>query len=105
MVKDRLRQQHANALEKKLKKGTKPEPNGPASPPLDVDSMVFGYKADLCNREDVYRVAEVVKREVGTVDLLVNNAGVVSGKDFLSTSDEQNLLTMNVNAICHFWVR
>ncbi|CAG0921548.1 unnamed protein product [Notodromas monacha] len=31
------------------------------------------------------------------------NAGVVSGKSFLSTSDQQNILTMNVNAICHFW--
>ncbi|CAG0924015.1 unnamed protein product, partial [Notodromas monacha] len=70
---------------------------------INVDSMVYGFKVDLCKRDDVFRVAQLVQKEVGTVDILINNAGVVSGKSFLSTSDQQNILTMNVNAICHFW--
>jgi all-trans-retinol dehydrogenase (NAD+) len=34
----------------------------------------------------------------------VNNAGIVSGKRFLETTDEENERTMNVNINAHFWV-
>ena len=47
------------------------------------------YKCDLTDREDVYAVADRVKAEVGTVDVLINNAGIVSGSYFLDTPDSE----------------
>ncbi|CAG0924406.1 unnamed protein product, partial [Notodromas monacha] len=41
---------------------------------INVDSMVHGFKVDLCKRDDVFRVAQLVQKEVGTVDILINNA-------------------------------
>ena len=49
------------------------------------------YRCDLTDREDVYAVAERVKAEVGTVDILINNAGIVSGSYFLDTPDSEFL--------------
>ena len=49
----------------------------------------FADVCDVSNRHEVYAAAERVKSEVGPVDVLVNNAGIVSGRDFLECSDEQ----------------
>lgn len=45
-----------------------------------------------------------VKSEIGSVTILINNAGIVTGKHFNECSDELMLKTMEVNAIAHFWV-
>ncbi|KAJ8683196.1 hypothetical protein QAD02_018988 [Eretmocerus hayati] len=63
----------------------------------------YGYVCDLCNREDVYKKAAVVSKEVGRVSILVNNAGIATAMKFLETPDEMLLRTMNVNIISHFW--
>ena len=63
-----------------------------------------GYKCDCSSREDIYRVAELVKKDVGDVTMLVNNAGIVSGKKFLETEDWKIQKTMEINTMAHFWV-
>jgi all-trans-retinol dehydrogenase (NAD+) len=63
----------------------------------------FGYYVDLTKREDIYRTAELVKTEIGKVEILVNNAGVVTGKSLLDCPDEQILRTFDVNILAHFW--
>lgn len=45
-----------------------------------------------------------VKREVGDVTILVNNAGVVTGKKFMDSPDALIEKTMEVNSLAHFWV-
>lgn len=57
------------------------------------------YVIDITDREKVYAVA----KQIGKVDVLINNAGIVSGKPFLECTDEQCIRTMNVNCIAHFW--
>ena len=64
-----------------------------------------GYKCDCSSREDIYRVADLVKAEVGDVTILINNAGIVSGKKFLETEDWMIQKTFEVNTMAHFWVR
>lgn len=64
-----------------------------------------GYKCDCSSRDDIYRVADLVKQQVGEVTILVNNAGIVSGKKFLETDDRMIQKTMEVNTMAHFWVR
>lgn len=45
-----------------------------------------------------------VKEEVGNVTILINNAGVVTGKPFLNTPDHMVERSFLVNALSHFWV-
>ena len=46
-----------------------------------------------------------VKREVGNVDILINNAGIVTGRRFLDCPDQLMEKTMEVNINAHFWVK
>lgn len=64
----------------------------------------FTYKVDVSNRQRIYETADRVKQEAGTVYMVVNNAGIVSGKDFLELTDEAIERTMNVNTMAHFWM-
>ncbi|MCJ8745751.1 hypothetical protein PDJAM_G00133930 [Pangasius djambal] len=65
--------------------------------------QVYTYVCDVGKRESVYSTAERVRREVGDVDLLINNAGVVSGQHLLECPDELIERTMVVNCHAHFW--
>jgi len=61
------------------------------------------YTCDLSKREDVYRVMNKVKEEVGDIDILINNAGIVTGYKILQCPDELMQKTMDVNVTAHFW--
>lgn len=65
---------------------------------------VYTYFCDVSKRESVYSTAEKVRKEVGNIDLLINNAGVVSGRHLLECPDELIERTMMVNCHSHFWV-
>uniref|UniRef100_A0A8C2V0L7 Hydroxysteroid 17-beta dehydrogenase 13 n=1 Tax=Chinchilla lanigera TaxID=34839 RepID=A0A8C2V0L7_CHILA len=45
-----------------------------------------------------------VKKEVGDVSILVNNAGAIYPADLLSTKDEEIAKTFEVNILGHFWI-
>ena len=64
---------------------------------------VLYNKCDVTNRELVYKTAQEVKMECGNVDVLINNAGVVTGKPLWECSDEEIQTTMDVNAMSMFW--
>jgi all-trans-retinol dehydrogenase (NAD+) len=63
----------------------------------------LGFVCDVSDREAVYRTAEEVMRQAGRVDILINNAGVVSGRPFLECSDQQIQHTLGVNTLALFW--
>ncbi|MDR2194905.1 MAG: SDR family oxidoreductase [Treponema sp.] len=65
--------------------------------------FVKGMACDVSDKNAVYELAKTVARDIGAVDVLVNNAGVVSGKPLLNTPDEHIIATMNVNVLAHFW--
>ncbi|XP_040117192.1 short-chain dehydrogenase/reductase family 16C member 6 [Oryx dammah] len=67
------------------------------------DAKVFAYTCNCSNRQDVYRVADQVKKEVGNVTILINNAGVVTGRLFLKTPDDMVERSFLINAMSHFW--
>ncbi|MDR0641354.1 MAG: SDR family oxidoreductase [Treponema sp.] len=66
---------------------------------LSIRAMI----CDVSRREDVYRQAEVLIRETGPVDMLINNAGIVSGRPMLETPDELIEKTVKVNILALFW--
>ncbi|MDP8254315.1 MAG: SDR family oxidoreductase [Candidatus Alcyoniella australis] len=61
-------------------------------------------KLDITDREAVYKFRDNVHEQIGKVDLLVNNAGVVHGGMFLDVLDEKHLHTINVNLLGIFWM-
>jgi all-trans-retinol dehydrogenase (NAD+) len=62
-----------------------------------------GFLCDVSRRAEVYRVAEETMAAAGPVDVLVNNAGVVSGRPLLELPDEKIEATFAVNTLSLFW--
>lgn len=60
---------------------------------------VYGFQVDVSNYENIQDVAKRVKNEVGRVDVLINNAGIVVGKFFNehTVSDITNTMAINAN--------
>ena len=69
-----------------------------------LGAKAYTYTCDVSRKEVVYGAADCVRREVGHVSILVNNAGIVSGKSILQCPDEQLERTMRTNCHAHFWV-
>jgi all-trans-retinol dehydrogenase (NAD+) len=65
--------------------------------------FIKAYVCDVSRREEVYRSAEQLTKELGPVDILLNNAGIVSGKPFLEIPDENIERIMAINALSLFW--
>jgi all-trans-retinol dehydrogenase (NAD+) len=63
----------------------------------------YTYVCDVGDRLAVERVADEVRRDGHRVDVLVNNAGVVSGRAFLDLTDEDIERTFRVNTFAHYW--
>jgi all-trans-retinol dehydrogenase (NAD+) len=61
------------------------------------------YQIDLSDRKQIYIIAEKVKKEVGNIDILINNAGIVSGKKLFDCQDELMEKTMAVNCNALFY--
>merc|ERR1712080_39458 len=86
-----------------------PSPLDPWDPPtLNLPNLQEGYKAvaytvDMSRKEDIYKAAILTKEQVGTVTILVNNAGIVSGSPILDTPDERIIKTFEVDSFSHLW--
>lgn len=63
-----------------------------------------GFVCDVSRRERVYEAAEQTRSAAGPVDIVINNAGVVSGRSLLDIPDEQIETTFAVNTLSLFWV-
>lgn len=58
------------------------------------------YICDLSDRASIYETARRIER----VDVLINNAGIVTGKFLLDAPDEKIEKTFQVNTLAHFWL-
>ncbi|RWS26436.1 epidermal retinol dehydrogenase 2-like protein [Leptotrombidium deliense] len=63
----------------------------------------WSFECDIRDRKQVYSTADRVREQVGSVTLLVNNAGVADKKLFLDKDDESIVKTMEINVHAHFW--
>nr|WP_299203602.1 SDR family oxidoreductase [uncultured Brumimicrobium sp.] len=59
---------------------------------------ISGYVVDVAQPEQIKSTAEKVKTEIGTIDLLINNAGIIVGKYFHEHSTKEILATAEINA-------
>lgn len=65
---------------------------------------VATYACNLADRAAIQRTAESVLAQHGHVDILINNAGIVSGKPLLEISDDEIQRTFAVNTLALFWM-
>ncbi|KAA0178117.1 hypothetical protein FNF27_00665 [Cafeteria roenbergensis] len=64
----------------------------------------FAARCDVTSHEDVAVAVAAAREALGSdITILVNNAGVVSGKPLLETSDRAIKRTFDVNVIAHYW--
>lgn len=70
----------------------------------EMGKKVYMYVCDCSRREDIYKVAARVKEEVGSVSILVNNAGILNVRTFMDADEEEIEQTFRVNTLAHFWV-
>jgi all-trans-retinol dehydrogenase (NAD+) len=66
-------------------------------------SSAHAFACDVSDREQVYARADETRAAAGDVDVLVNNAGIVSGRPLLELPDERIERTFAVNTLALFW--
>ena len=59
---------------------------------------LFAYQVDVSNLEQIRATAQKVKSEIGVVDVLINNAGIIVGKYFNEHTPSDIIKTMEINA-------
>ena len=64
---------------------------------------ILAFKLDVSSRAMISEMADKCRLTHGDVTMLINNAGVVSGKTTLDLSDTMIERTMAVNAACHLY--
>jgi all-trans-retinol dehydrogenase (NAD+) len=74
-----------------------------AKPITERGRQCAAYVCDVADREQVYDTAHRVIREHAPIDILINSAGVVSGKPLLEIPDEAIEQTFAVNSLALFW--
>ncbi|CAF1434022.1 unnamed protein product [Adineta ricciae] len=71
---------------------------------MTKSNRVHAMRCDLTSRESIYECAKKVQETVGNVTMVINNAGVVSGKTLVNCSDASIQRTFDVNVLAHFWI-
>lgn len=64
----------------------------------------FIFSVDVTNREKVLEAGSKVLAEVGTVTILVNNAGIMPQHDFLQHTEKEIRSIIEINLVSHFWM-
>ncbi|XP_013791881.1 epidermal retinol dehydrogenase 2-like [Limulus polyphemus] len=70
----------------------------------ELGGQAYVYDCDVSDCNSINKRAAQVKQEVGSITILVNNAGIVTGKRFLDCSEKEIVKTFEVNALSHFWM-
>jgi all-trans-retinol dehydrogenase (NAD+) len=68
-----------------------------------LGAKALAHKVDVSSRQAVMTAATKVLDECGHLDVLVNNAGVVSGKKFLDLTEAEITKTYGVNTMAMYW--
>ncbi|EDO41496.1 predicted protein [Nematostella vectensis] len=69
----------------------------------DLGAETHYFECDVRKKDEVEKVANAVEDQAGNVTILINNAGVVTGKKFLNCSESDVMRTFQVNSLAHIW--
>ena len=73
---------------------------------LEPLTEVFTHTVDLLDLDSIRAAASSTKTQIGSPDVLINNAGIVSGNDYFWLTDSliDNETTLRVNTLAHMHV-
>jgi all-trans-retinol dehydrogenase (NAD+) len=72
---------------------------------LADNGVAYAYKCDVSNYDQVKNLAKQIEKNIGNeVTILINNAGVLIGKELLKLSDEEIERLFRINVLSNFWV-
>lgn len=71
-------------------------------PKAPLPGSVQFYKLDVTSAQGIKEVAAKIRLEVGDPTVLINNAGIGTGKNVLDETDEELHRTFDVNIFAHF---
>ena len=73
-----------------------------APPKSALPTNTWFYKLDVTSSQDIKEVASKIRQDVGEPTVVINNAGIGSGKTILDESEEEMRRIFEVNVIAHF---
>lgn len=71
---------------------------------VSMNLAVCHSSCDVTNREAVFKLADQIRREVGEVSILINNAGIMPCKPILRHSENEIRTLMDINVNGNLWV-
>ncbi|XP_035703799.1 epidermal retinol dehydrogenase 2 isoform X2 [Folsomia candida] len=69
-----------------------------------LGAFAYGYMVDVSDRSTVECFADKVRKEVGEVTIIINNAGVAPCQEFLKCNPQLVEHVFKVNVLSHFWI-
>lgn len=67
--------------------------------------VATSYKCDVSKRDQIKVLHAAVRADLGPVDILINNAGIVWGHLYIDPTKDQFIMDqVNVNLMSHIWV-
>ena len=65
----------------------------------------FFYKADLSSLDEIKKLSASIIKEIGHVDILINNAGIMNkAKLFLDLNEPEIQNIFDINILAHMWL-
>lgn len=74
---------------------------------LTNNSRILTFQCDVSNPTQVKETIDRAKKAIGsdkTIDIVINNAGIVNGKPLLELTSEDITRTFGINTLSHFWM-
>ncbi|KAI1703385.1 short chain dehydrogenase domain-containing protein [Ditylenchus destructor] len=69
----------------------------------NLGAEAVAHQVDITDRNKVYELADKIKSEIGTVEIVINNAGLLNPARFLDIPDQRIEKLMDVNTRSLFW--
>ncbi|XP_022176947.1 short-chain dehydrogenase/reductase family 16C member 6-like isoform X2 [Myzus persicae] len=72
----------------------------------DSGGVAISYKCDVSKKEQIKDLHKKVRADLGPVDILINNAGIVWGHLYIDPAKDQFITDqVNVNLMAHIWMK
>lgn len=71
----------------------------------DIIKKFFFSKIDVANYDEIVSLKERIRADLGDVDILINNAGLLPRVSLLQGNPEDILRIIKVNLVAQFWVK